>query len=625
MSASDKVRRSVFLSGLSAAVGALAGALVFALWPWPGEHTSLSNARDPIAGGEAIVPEGDFALGSWGQGRIRAVDNAAGIYALEWRRISDGEDFHGATYQLPDRFKAVVIASIAMGESRRYKYRYEIRNSTKSGQYLSRFVLQTFADSVRPIAQPWDSPGRMSSNIDAFSEGTWLTFLGKSASERIAPGNVAFVEFEADEPPQIVGYKIGGGDQTIDLREVGEDLPFEFDERLPRSTSELWPTGVTIGPGGILSLHSRAARIAYAASELERFAELGWLDGKLIAEYRIALARDGAESVGQIEHKVRKDFVDGRITSEFAALLSFLPPHSHTYPREIFSDALRSGGTGPEMVWIPPGRFAMGCAWSASCTMGDVSERKVEFAVPFGLSTSEVTRDQFANFIEATGYRTEGELGQGCRSYAEGWERDMYRTWRNPGFVQTGAHPVVCVSWDDASAYAHWLAQETGKLYRLPSEAEWEYAARAGSTERWGYEVDQTRLCNEGNAADRTAQDRYPGWRSIANCSDNYVFTAPTRQFRANAFGLYDMYGNVQEWVLDCWHRNFELLPADGSASTDGDCGTRTLRGLSWAEGPRPHMPEIRFSNRETFIPTFHSIYAGFRIAMDTNEYSTGD
>ena len=607
--------RNIIAPSLWAVAGALGGAIAV-LWLLPGNLKAEMNARHPITGSQGTMAEGEIALRSGGQGRIRAVDESAGIYALEWRRLGEGEDWKGTTYQFPDWFTATVTASVMVGEHRRFKYRYEIQNSKESGQYLSGFFLQTFSDSIRPIARPWDLPGRMSSTVEGFTDGAWMTFRWSLASEWIDPGTTGFVEFESNKPPQLVNLKMKGGDQSIVIRGAGGGMPRELDDRIPRKSLDLWPRGVTIGPSDSPNLQTRAGRIAYLAEALDRLVELNWLDAKLIEEYRVALARDGEETDGLIEDKVRRDFEAGRITPEFVALLSFLPPRPPKRAPETFSDALSSGGRGPEMAWIPPGRFQMGCAWSAACTMDGVPERGVEFAARFGMSRHEVTRAEFARFVEATGYRTEGERGQGCRVYADNWERDLYRNWKSPGFMQTDHHPVVCVSWEDASAYALWLAAETGRPYRLPSESEWEYAARAGSMEKLGYKDDQTSLCRTGNAADQTAQERYPGWRSVVDCSDHYVYTAPVGQFRANDFGLYDMYGNVQEWVLDCRNSNFERLPSDGSASIEGDCRVRTMRGSSWASGTEPYFPDIRFSHRDTFIPTFHSIYAGFRVAV---------
>ena len=145
---------------------------------------------------------------------------------------------------------------------------------------------------------------------------------------------------------------------------------------------------------------------------------------------------------------------------------------------------------------------------------------------------------------------------------------------------------MVCVNWEDAQAYVRWLSTETGERYRLPSEAEWEYAARAGTTTRrhWGNDPDEQ--CAYANGADRTAKRRFDGW-TVADCTDRVLWTSPAGAFAANGFGLHDMLGNVWEWVEDCWHDDYDDAPRDGSAWTrGGDCSRRVLRGGSWGGGP---------------------------------------
>ena len=579
------------------------------------------NPRNRIAGSQENLETEEFSIGSDAVGRIRELDAVQGIYAFEWR-LRQEEDWSAVVYHRPDRVTATIIATVGLRDNGKFSYRYEIRNSIDSGQYLSGFFLQTFAESTRPLVQPETYVGAMSEDIPHFSEGTWMTFLGDVAPQRIERGATAFVEIESDGPPQIVNCRISGGPLT--LQGGGEELPPQLEDRMLRS--DAWPMGFTIGPSDSSRLQTRQGRITYAASEFDRLVELGWLDAQLTEEYQAAFAREGKGADSSIEELLQRDMQRQRITPEFAALLSFLPPSAHEIgPEVLFADALRSGGKGPQMAWIPPGRFRIGCAFVAGCDNRGLPYHEVEFAAPFGLSRNTVTRGEFARFVEATGYQTEGEGGQGCRTWAHGWERDVNRTWRNPGFAQTDSHPAVCVSWNDAVAYTQWLANETGRAYRLPSDAEWEYAARAGSSAILGYEDDQSELCTTGNIADRTAQRRYAGWSIVADCYDNYVHTAPVGQFRANDFGLFDMHGNVREWVEDCRNSNLGNMPADGSAWTGGDCRVRAQRGFSWAEGPQAFFPDLRFSNRNVTIPTFHSIYTGFRVAVGRQEQPVHD
>jgi formylglycine-generating enzyme len=160
------------------------------------------------------------------------------------------------------------------------------------------------------------------------------------------------------------------------------------------------------------------------------------------------------------------------------------------------------------------------------------------------------------------------------------WVDHATENWRDPGFAQNDNHPVVCVNWNDAKAYVAWLTRKSGKNYRLLSEAEWEYAARAGSTTayHWGNNVNNA--CQYGNVGDRTMAAGTS--LSFVNCTDNYEWTAPVGSFQANDFGLHDMTGNAFEWTEDCVNSNYNGAPAQGSAWTSGDCGRRVLRGGSW-------------------------------------------
>ena len=163
----------------------------------------------------------------------------------------------------------------------------------------------------------------------------------------------------------------------------------------------------------------------------------------------------------------------------------------------------------------------------------------------------EVTFEEYDRFVEAT---------RRDRPNDRGWGR--------------GGRPVMNVSWEDATAYAAWLSEETGEAYRLPSESEWEYAVRAGSTTRytWGDDIGRNRANCRGCRNQWDGDDR----------------TAPAGSFAANAWGLHDMHGNVREWVQDCWHDDYDGAPGDGSAwTTAGECGRRVLRGGSWINGPR--------------------------------------
>ncbi|MCY4122472.1 MAG: formylglycine-generating enzyme family protein [Acidobacteria bacterium] len=276
----------------------------------------------------------------------------------------------------------------------------------------------------------------------------------------------------------------------------------------------------------------------------------------------------------------------------------------------------------PEMISVSAGTFQMGClSGGDSCSelQGPVREVDVD---SFALGKYEVTRAQFAAFVSATGHVPRGEpclvwvLEQ--RRFARDqwhWEPQDGASWRAPGWRQQYNEPVVCVSWEDASAYVRWLSEVTGERYRLPAEAEWEYAARAGTTTAfyWG---DDATACVYANGPDRTSEQtfrRRAGFSfSFSSCTDGAARTALVGSFEPNAFGLYDMAGNVSEWVEDCWHRNYAGAPRDGSAWTSGgNCGGRVIRGGAWGGGPWM----LRSATRDWSRTGDRSASGGFRVA----------
>ena len=281
-------------------------------------------------------------------------------------------------------------------------------------------------------------------------------------------------------------------------------------------------------------------------------------------------------------------------------------------PGAVFKDCADC----PEMVVIPAGRFVMGAApgeeerENLSDQFRNRSQPPHEVDVKsFSAGKFEVTRGQYRVFAEATGRSSDG-----CFVWTgAGFEKDQTKDWRNPGYAQDDPHPVACVSWDDASAYVRWLSQKTGRHYRLLTEAEWEYAARAGTTSArfWGDAGDLS--CGFANGADLTTEAQVPGasnW-AVANCNDRYAYTAPVGSYRANAFGLYDMLGNVWEWTQDCWNENYSGAPTDGSAWAPGDCFLRVVRGGSWEDAPLGLRAAYRVGS-----PTVIRVYIrGFRVA----------
>ena len=253
-------------------------------------------------------------------------------------------------------------------------------------------------------------------------------------------------------------------------------------------------------------------------------------------------------------------------------------------PGSSFRDTLSGGGEGPEMVVIPAGRFMMGCVSGQDCADRWKPVHEVVIAQPVGMSKYEITFEDYDRFTHPN------------KVEDEGWGR--------------GKRPVINVSWDDATEYAAWLSAQTGKRYRLPSEAEWEYAARAGSTTEYHFGNDESQLCSYANHADSSTD---VDWRN-QSCSDGVGRrTAAVGQYRPNAFGLYDMHGNVSEWVQDCWNDNYAGAPGDGSAWASGDCSQRGFRGGSWLF----NAWNLRSALRNRLDRAFRDFTLGFRLVQD--------
>ncbi|MYA36265.1 MAG: SUMF1/EgtB/PvdO family nonheme iron enzyme [Gammaproteobacteria bacterium] len=270
----------------------------------------------------------------------------------------------------------------------------------------------------------------------------------------------------------------------------------------------------------------------------------------------------------------------------------------------------------PELVALDAGEFRMGCM-NPECSEDELPVRTVTVAERFALGRHEVTIAEFRRFADAMGYQTAAErLSQrGCRTLEllerQQWEFTPGRNWRDLEYPVEDAQPVVCVNWFDVQAYLEWLSASTGEAYRLPSEAEWEFAARAGAPTPYFFGSDEELLCDYANVADQTELPEGFAWGSPADCDDGHIFPAPAASFLPNAFGLHDMHGNVWEWVQDCWNGNYLQAPQDAGARLDGDCDQRAIRGGSWATSAALNRTANRGSN-----PSLEGgAFLGFRVA----------
>jgi formylglycine-generating enzyme required for sulfatase activity len=244
-----------------------------------------------------------------------------------------------------------------------------------------------------------------------------------------------------------------------------------------------------------------------------------------------------------------------------------------------------TNSVGMLLVRIPPGKFLMGSPAGVPNRQADEEVHAVEISRPFYLGAHEVTVGQFRRFAEDTGYRTEAEedgKGWGFDAAAGQLRADPTYSWKDPGWDQTERHPVTNVTLRDAHAFCTWLGRQEGLAYRLPTEAEWEYACRAGTKGPWYSGDDETSLQGSANTADASLRKRLPTVSRADPWDDGQPFTAPVGQFRANGFGLYDMLGNVWEWCEDRYGRYDPLVLKDPRGPAEGDRWVR--RGGSWSD-----------------------------------------
>lgn len=232
----------------------------------------------------------------------------------------------------------------------------------------------------------------------------------------------------------------------------------------------------------------------------------------------------------------------------------------------------------------------------------------------FALGKFDVTKQQFAKFADETGF-----VGVGCDVFENGgWKFDSHTSWRDPGFSQTERDPVVCVSWDDAKAYIKWInnklhASGNSHVYRLPTEVEWEYAARAGVTDATYWGGDRSLQCKFENARNASSVNVFGIDGPRVECDTEFSSTAPVGSFNSNPWGLFDMLGNAHQWVEDCSRVGYRTPIPNTPDLGAPNCSMRALRGASWATIPF----SVRAAARAASKPKSRSSTYGFRLATD--------
>ena len=339
-----------------------------------------------------------------------------------------------------------------------------------------------------------------------------------------------------------------------------------------------------------------------------------------------------AESKGTVaayERYVRAG-PDGRRVPEAMRRIEELRKRTTVSAGERFRDCEEC----PWMVVVPAGRITVG----DSTYEHSAPPHEVIIGERFAVGVFEVTVEEFSRFVAATDHEMvvegnrsgpetdfktveEADLFEASRYDTEGmcflsaWVDFVYgkNVWMDPKLAQTDGHPVVCVNWEDAKAYASWLSHETGMRYRLPSESEWEYAARGGATTARYWGEDASGQCRHANGADRAMKRRHQ-WHNIEPCDDGALYTAAVGSYTTNGFGLYDVLGNASEWVEDCWHENYDGAPHDGTAwIVGGNCEDRVIRGGAWDH----RSWQLTLANRRADDRTMRENTVGFRVARD--------
>ncbi|WP_149086254.1 formylglycine-generating enzyme family protein [Pseudomonas prosekii] len=275
-----------------------------------------------------------------------------------------------------------------------------------------------------------------------------------------------------------------------------------------------------------------------------------------------------------------------------AAVASLLPGVAQAaetaQPGKVFKDCKDC----PEMVVLPTGTFTMGTPDNEVGREPDEGPlHPVTFAKPLAISRFQVLVGEWDAYLRDTGYvMPDGDTrpGRECKAGVPRYER-------------TAKHPAVCMDFPEANAYVEWLSKKSGKTYRLVSESLREYAARAGSSGPFPFPFDEGKEYSIAKHA------------NTYGAADGYNFTAPAGSFPANAFGVYDMHGNIYEWTADCYNENYVGAPSDGSAWLTGDCKVRRIRGNDWGEAP----VFSRSGNRNATYTDTRGDWIGFRVARD--------
>jgi formylglycine-generating enzyme required for sulfatase activity/serine/threonine protein phosphatase PrpC len=419
---------------------------------------------------------------------------------------------------------------------------------------------------------------------------TIAVYVVDKAATISAPAPAATKEADEDitDPSAIAKSAVAATDEEATGQSVDEQIEIKAPpEPLARPPRQAVETAIGPKPGKKIIM-ALAAGIIIAVAIGAYFKFGSGMAGHAPVPERVTTEPEvapGAESGAVISPKETPAQATEPATSAITEMAPVEKPVATTKPKtepaqevasaatKVFQDTLKDGSKGPEMVWLPAGSFAMGSPGTS--TSKDERPRHNVKLKKFAVSKYEITISEYEKFAQAT-----------------------KRTMPDDLYMEHDTSPVVLVKWDDAFTYAKWLSEQTGHKYRIPSEAEWEYAASGGQDAPfwWGYEEK-------------------PGKAHCFNCGSLFDPRKPAKigKFQPNQFGLYDTAGNVSEWVYDCWHESYEDAPTDGNAWEGGDCSLRVARGGSYISPQQ----SIRMTKRDRFKSNSGYDHIGIRLARD--------
>lgn len=388
-------------------------------------------------------------------------------------------------------------------------------------------------------------------------------------------------------------------------RALAVSLELRFD-----LATELLELADDVQPGSSRVLDARSQLMAFRAQT----------EAEQLTRFKDAVAASDADGAEQVLVTLRRLINNPEQISDLENKIVNVRLYGGYSPGERFTDVLDGGGRGPRMVVVPVGQFTMGSPENERGRgSSEGPQRRLVFDRGFAVARNEITVAEFRRFVEASAHQTDAERSGSSAVYDEKSGRLTKRRgvdWRrafNGGRARDG-DPVVHVSWNDAAAYARWLAQVTGKAYRLPTEAEFEYVLRAGGATAfpWGDGDPAEAIANLAGAGELSGAGRR--WsQGIPGYDDGHWGPAPVRSYAANAFGLFDLDGNLSEWVEDCWHDNYLRAPEGTEAWVNPGCELRVIRGGSWGSS----RDQSRSAWRGSAVAASSGARVGFRVVRE--------